>query len=271
MQWKYTGWVIALLVPLGIAAVVQDRFIWADVSFVISALLAIGSWLCSKLLQKKRQALSSRKIRRDAEREERQWRDYRLLEWLPVLAIAAGCGLALYETSVAKKEAIETDVNLHLQLTVGKASTVSQSSMTISNNSSHDLTERHLLTCQLVTSVVDGHRALSMQGITVAESPGGGFVLMTAPVEERYVVQTAPIRAGGDAISEACTAGLNFGYKPPDRFDLKVYFYYYPKEYPADFQMKSFRVAAEKLTSEDYEWHKQPIEGTSRCERLIKK
>ena len=70
LRWEYSGWIMAIAVPLGIAMAFLDQYVSAYICFVIGGVAAFGSWLTSDFLK----TLRAVEIRRDATY-------YRLVEW----------------------------------------------------------------------------------------------------------------------------------------------------------------------------------------------
>ncbi len=219
---------------------------------------AAGFWLCSDYLVARRLRLGNRAVRRDRERLAIGWRNYRLIEWIPVSVIAVCVLVMLGWISAIQWDRESSSVNqaLAIQYTVSTNGDPALSSFSVSNGTNEQLADRHRWLCRFRDVVYRQHAVV--EGVWAFRSDRQKSWMMWGgsdePPPESDIEKTFVIESKGDADSTSCLRGLAFA-TPVVCADVEVWFQYYLADYPKRLQVSKTRIVTTP-SGEHYEWRK---------------
>ncbi len=271
LHWNFFSVVGALVVGGGIAVIGFQQFGLGYGLFAFTTLWAMGHWLTSDFLKQKRQLISLRGYRRDPVRLKRARVDFWgwLLSVIALLSVLGGvCELWVLDT----KQGYERDdafnhLSIDYSIPPGAKDDPLKSIISITNNSSEELSDRHRISCKLNMAANDLGYEFTMHNAWITQNLNGWSLLGG---DEVPIKSSQPIHSGGDAESDSCLGG----FKMSSRFacaDATIRFEYYLEDQPTSKQQKETRVVTYGDPTDGFQWYKEQLEKTgSYCGRFVK-
>lgn len=131
--------------------------------------------------------------------------------------------------------------------------------ISITNNSSKNLSDRHLIACQLNATLGKG-AAVRMKEAWQIQNPDGSWQFYVGQLAKISIPRSESIRAGGDAESSSCIRGLNVA--SPICEDVTISFEYYLQDQPTIRQEVQTRIVAYGSSMSGFRWYKESLDKT---------
>ena len=269
-HWQYSGWLIALCIPMGLSMPFLDQYLSADGFFIVAGIAGGGFWLTSTYLGNQRQVLGTRDARRNPSKYRGRLHVYRLKEWLGLVLIFLITGVGLLYVGQMAWERRSEDVQKALRITLGNSPGKSSlhTAITVINESSVGaLTAKHRIACKPLLAVGAAGTS-SIQGDAWFWQYHD-VMKFDYSLKEEDIPITSPVLGSGDGVTEQCLGKLAFQ-NGTDCADIKVVFQYYLQGYPDRLQEKQARFVVRDNGAGTMEWHQQPYDAMqSYCADLV--
>jgi len=256
-HWMYSGVFIPLFFGTGVTMALASRFSMAYVSFALFGIWSVGYWLTSDWLQKKRIALSKRRVKKDAHRFAAEMRKYCAWEWGVCLVIVAATGALVAWTNHEVKQQAQDDTYAKLSFSAGNENEPLSSFFTLTNDSTHDLGKHSVLATPNMIAGNSGTTAIEAQNIGKGlgvhfECPGFKDSLGANGDKQTYeCLHNIIMVAGVDCVDIT----LNLSYELTEQAGVQ--------------RRKDFRFVSAR--NDSFVWHPQPVANPANyCASYVK-